>query len=33
MRTIAAAVATEADLAAIDPTAADPFADGALWPT
>jgi len=28
-----AAIATEAALAAIDPTAADPFGDGTLWPT
>ena len=28
-----AAIATEATLAAIDPTAADPFGDGTLWPT
>ena len=28
-----AAIATEADLAAIDASAADPFGDGTLWPT
>ncbi len=28
-----AAITTEADLAAIDPTAADPFGDGTPWPT
>ena len=26
-------IATEANLAAIDPTTADPFGDGTLWPT
>lgn len=28
-----AAITTEAELAAIDPTAADPFGDGTPWPT
>mgnify|MGYP000008258982 CR=1 FL=1 len=27
-----AVIATEADLATVDPTAADPFGDGTLWP-
>ena len=28
-----ATVTTEAGLDAVDPTAADPFGDGTLWPT